>query len=65
MLDGSFIKKLEERLAPEAVLVEPHHVLAYECDGSTAFRSTPDVVVLPRTTDDVSAVVLSALIIEG
>jgi glycolate oxidase subunit GlcD len=29
----------------------------YECDGSTAFKSTPDAVVLPRSTEDVAAVV--------
>ncbi|MGH9388729.1 MAG: FAD-binding protein, partial [Vicinamibacteria bacterium] len=32
-------------------------VLVYECDGSTAFKATPDAVVLPRSTEEVAAVV--------
>ena len=57
MLDASFVRKLRDELATEAVLVDPHHVLAYECDASTAFKSTPDAVVLPQSTDEVAAVV--------
>ena len=57
MFDASFVGKLRDELAPEAVLVDPHHVLVYECDASTAFKSTPDAVVLPRSTDEVAAVV--------
>jgi glycolate oxidase subunit GlcD len=53
----AFVDKLRQVLPPESVLVEPHHVLVYECDGSTAFKSTPDAVVLPRSTEDVAAVV--------
>jgi glycolate oxidase subunit GlcD len=61
MLDASFIAKLKQRLAPEVVLVEPHHVLVYECDGSTAFKSAPDAVVVARSTDDVAAAVRSCV----
>lgn len=57
MLDATFLGKLKRELAPESVLVEPYHVLVYECDGSTAFKSAPDAVVLPRTTEEVAAVV--------
>lgn len=57
MLEASFVESLRGVLSAENVLVEPHHVLVYECDGSTAYRATPDVVVLPRTTEDVAAVV--------
>ncbi len=57
MLDASFVGKLRNELAPEAVLVDPHHVLVYECDAATAFKSTPDAVVLPQSTDEVAAVV--------
>lgn len=57
MLDASFIAKLQHELAPGAVLVEPHHVLVYECDGSTAFKSAPDTVVLARSTEDVATTV--------
>ena len=57
MLDAPFLAELKRALAPEAVLVEPHHVLVYECDGSTAFKSAPDAVVLAQSTDEVAAVV--------
>ena len=56
MLDLRLIDSLRGILPPEQVLVEPHHVLVYECDGSTAFRSSPDAVVLPRTTEEVAAI---------
>lgn len=56
-LEASLVAKLKHELPPESVLVDPHHVLVYECDGSTAFKSTPDIVVLPRSTEDVVAVV--------
>ena len=57
MLDASFVRKLRDELATEAVLVDLHHVLVYECDAATAFKSTPDAVVLPQSTDEVAAVV--------
>lgn len=57
MFDASFLGKLRDELSPEAVLVDPHHVLVYECDASTAFKSIPEAVVLPRSTEEVAAVV--------
>jgi glycolate oxidase subunit GlcD len=57
MLETSFRDELSRTLAPGACLFEPHHVLVYECDGSTAFKSAPDAVVLPSSTEEVAAVV--------
>ena len=57
MLDRSFLKRLEAQLEPEGLLVQPEHVLVYECDGTTAFKSRPDAVALPRSTDEVASVV--------
>ena len=56
-LDKRVLKKLEEVVGTEGLLVRPEHVLVYECDGTTAFKSPPDAVVLPRSTDQVSRVV--------
>lgn len=45
------------RLLPEgAVLSRPEELDPYECDGLTAFRQRPMVVVLPETTEQVQAV---------
>jgi glycolate oxidase subunit GlcD len=50
-------KKLETVVGPEATLTRPEHLLVYECDGSTAFKKVPEVVVLPASTDEVVEVV--------
>ena len=57
MLKKPFRDELLRLLDPSACLFEPHQVLVYECDGSTAFKSVPDAVVLPRSTEEVAAVV--------
>jgi glycolate oxidase len=41
----------------DAVLTAPSEMLVYECDGYTVEKSRPDVVVLPRSTEQVAAVV--------
>jgi glycolate oxidase subunit GlcD len=56
MLDESFTGELQRVLPKGSVLSQPHHVLVYECDGSTAFKSTPGAVVLPSSTEEVAAV---------
>jgi glycolate oxidase len=43
-------------IVPDAVLTDPVTLRAYECDGFTAYRQLPLVVVLPETTEQVSAV---------
>jgi glycolate oxidase subunit GlcD len=57
MISRSFRDELEKAVGPGACFFEPHHVLVYECDGSTAFKSAPDAVVLPATTEEVARVV--------
>lgn len=57
MLEKHFRDELLRLLDSSACLFEPHQVLVYECDGSTAFKSVPDAVVLPRSTEEVAAVV--------
>src|SRR5689334_4839639 len=41
----------------DGVLTEAAALRVYECDGYTLERSVPSLVVLPRTTDEVSRVV--------
>ncbi|HEY7699816.1 MAG TPA: FAD-binding protein, partial [Vicinamibacteria bacterium] len=57
MLKNVFRDELQALLPPRACLFDPYQLLVYECDGSTAFKSVPDAVVLPRSTDEVARVV--------
>jgi len=45
-----------ERVAPGVVISDPAETLAYECDALTAYRCPPLAVTLPRTTDEVAAI---------
>ena len=53
----SLARELRPLLGESGFLVRPEHILAYECDGSTAYRNPPAAVALPRTTAEVAAVV--------
>ena len=44
-------------LPPRGVVAARQELLAYDCDGLTLHRHQPPLVVLPETTDQVSAVV--------
>ena len=57
MLSAPFLERLRELVGPGACFTEPHHVLVYECDGATAFKASPEAVVLPASTEEVAAVV--------
>ena len=45
-----------EQAAPGAVIHDPAETRAYECDALAAYRCAPLAVVLPRSTDEVAAV---------
>ena len=40
----------------EKVITDPEGLRAYECDGLSAYRQLPMVVVLPETTEQVSEI---------
>ena len=42
---------------PDGVVSDPLELRTYECDGLTAHRAAPGLVVLPRTAEEVAAVV--------
>ncbi len=50
------LQALHALLTPECVIEEAARLAAYETDGWTAYRSRPLAVVLPRTTQEVAAV---------
>jgi glycolate oxidase subunit GlcD len=53
----ALLDALRAALGAEAVLSRPEDLLAYEADGLTLSAHPPDAVVLPRTTEEVVAVV--------
>ena len=51
------VKALEAAIGKDWVIRRKEELLTYECDGLTAYRQSPAVVVLPRTTEEVAAAV--------
>ncbi len=56
-LPRAFVEAVEAALPGPALLTEPEELRTYECDGLTGRRVIPALVCLPRTTDEVQAVV--------
>src|SRR6186713_1641352 len=50
------VAELAPLLPPHALLSRSEDTVPYECDGLTAYRQQPLVVVLPETEDQVAAV---------
>ena len=50
------VAQLQAVLPDNAVIFDDHEVKAYECDGLSAYRCPPMVVVLPSSTEEVAAV---------
>ena len=53
MNSTELVSRLRAFLPAEAVLYETEDLRPYECDGLSAYRQTPLIVVLPRTEEDV------------
>lgn len=51
------VRSLEALLDANRVMRRKEELLVYECDGLTSYRQRPAVVTLPRTTEEVAAVV--------
>ncbi len=52
-----FVRDVEAALGSSGVISEPEQLRTYECDGLTAYRVVPSLVVLPASTEEVQAVV--------
>jgi glycolate oxidase len=50
-------RRLEEIVGPQGIVAGRDSLLPYECDGYTLERAAPELVVLPGTPEEVSAVV--------
>lgn len=55
--NAEVLRTVRAALGVNDLLLRPEHTLPYECDGSTAYRSAPEAVALPRTTEQVAALV--------
>ena len=53
---GEIIAALRRIVPGEGVIAEEEELRAYECDGLTAYRQLPMIVVLPETTEQVSEI---------
>ncbi|BFM40922.1 glycolate oxidase subunit GlcD [Synechocystis sp. LKSZ1] len=51
------LPQLEKIVGPDGVIKRKDELLTYECDGLTGYRQRPAVAVLPRTTEQVAAIV--------
>jgi glycolate oxidase len=55
-MNDRLAKTLTKIVGPEGVVAHPTELTVYDCDGYTLEKSVPDLVVLPRSTEEVSAV---------
>ena len=53
---SQIVARLQAVLPDDAVIYDEYEVKAYECDGLSAYRCPPMVVVLPSSTEEVAAV---------
>jgi len=56
-MESAFVARLAEICGPQDVITDPQELRTYECDGLTAHRCSPGLVVLPRTAGQVAAIV--------
>ncbi len=56
-LPESFRRELAAIVGDDGVLSARADLMVYECDGYTLERSAPELVALPRTTDEVARVI--------
>jgi glycolate oxidase len=57
MLASQVVEGLAELVGADGVITNPSATRVYECDGWTLERRAPELVVLPRTPEEVAAVV--------
>ena len=56
MLKSNIIKQLEKIVGGNFMLTAKEDLATYAYDGTTTWSHPPDVVVLPTTTDQISAI---------
>jgi glycolate oxidase subunit GlcD len=56
-MTSEVISRLRQILDSSRVVADETELLVYECDGLPLFKNRPDVVVFPKTAEEVAAVV--------
>src|SRR6266705_215328 len=54
---ATLVPRMTQICGPDGVLTDPQQLATYECDGLTAHRCSPGLVVLPTTAGQVAAIV--------
>ncbi|WP_283134788.1 FAD-linked oxidase C-terminal domain-containing protein [Rhizohabitans arisaemae] len=54
---GELARRFTGLLGSDSVITDPVRLRTYECDGLTVHRTTPGLVVLPTTAEQIAAVV--------
>jgi glycolate oxidase len=49
-------KDLATVVGADSVVVDPDELKVYETDGLTIFKARPDIVVLPRSAEEVARI---------
>lgn len=57
MINKRTLGDLKHVVGPRRILYKENEVMVYECDGQTFFKSAPDIVVFPTSTEEVSEIV--------
>src|ERR1700677_1377014 len=57
MLSAHILVELRNAVGAEGLIVERNQLQTYECDGLAVLRSVPAAVVLPRSTEQLQAVI--------
>ncbi len=55
-LDSRLVDELAAIVGRDGIVSRPSELKVYECDGWTVEKNSPDLLVMPRTTEQVSAV---------
>ncbi|MBT5455342.1 MAG: FAD-binding protein, partial [Rhodospirillaceae bacterium] len=53
---ADILQELRRIVPGDGVIAEQEGLRAYECDGLTAYRQLPLIVVLPETTEQISRI---------
>jgi glycolate oxidase len=56
-MDTTLISHLRDIVGPDGVVMQPAALSVYECDGYTLEKAIPEVVVLPRSSEEVVSIV--------